>query len=242
MGREALGQPLSPYHPHQMTIAALKDKLATHTGTAAADARLSLLAADGSFVADLDDDSRPLGYYSPTDGATLVVVDVNPHSLASTGWLEDTSKVEKYEMSEEAYNARADTFRKYAAAKRAVDPTWTPARELAARRGEPLPPPHDPDAGAEAAAALTVGACCEVAPGGRRGTVRFVGRDVPSLPAGWWAGVEYDEPLGRNDGRAPGGARLFECPPQHGAFVRPAAVTVGDFPPLEVEFGSDDEI
>lgn len=232
-----------------MTITALKDKLATHTGTAACDARLSLLSPDGTFLCDLDDDARPLGYHSPSDGGTLVVVDVNPHSLACTGWLEDTSKVEKYEMSDADYNARSDTFRKYAAAKRAADPDWTPARELAARRGEPLPPPFraaaaggDADAHAAEASPLTVGARCEVVPGGRRGTVRYVGRDVPSLPPGWWAGVEYDEPLGRNDGCAPNGERLFQCAPSHGAFVRPAAVTVGDFPPIEVEFGSEDEI
>lgn len=234
-----------------MTIAALKAKLATHTGTAAADAVLTLEDEAGAFLASLDDDARPLGFYSPPAGATLRVVDANPHSLAASGWLEDTSRVEKYVMSDAAYDARADTYKKYAAAKRAVDPLWTPARELAARRGEPLPPPPAGAAAAEAAvgearqreaaAAIPVGARCEVAPGGRRGDVRFVG-PVPSLPPGWWVGVAYDEPLGKHDGAAPDGARVFECAPGHGAFVRPAAVTVGDFPPVDAEFGSDDEI
>ena len=77
---------------------------------------------------------------------------------------------------------------------------------------------------------------------------------VPSLPAGAWVGVAYDEPVGKNDGTPPatkaagaGGpakppARLFVCAPGYGGFVRPAAVTVGDFPPVEVDFGSEDEI
>jgi hypothetical protein len=36
----------------------------------------------------------------------LHVVDLDPASVTSGGWLEDTSLVEKYEISEEAYNKR----------------------------------------------------------------------------------------------------------------------------------------
>jgi tubulin-specific chaperone B len=99
-------------------------------------------------------------------------------------------------------------------------------------------------------AAIPLGARCEVSPGAKRGAVRFVGA-IPSLPPGPWVGVQYDEPVGKNDGTPPaavggGGsgppARLFECAPGFGGFVRPAAVTVGDFPPVDVDFSSGDEI
>lgn len=43
----------------------------------------------------------------------LHIQDTNPLSLSANGWLEDTSKVEKYVMSDEAYNAREGTYRKY---------------------------------------------------------------------------------------------------------------------------------
>ena len=41
------------------------------------------------------------------------IQDINPHSMSANGWLEDTSKVEKYVMSDEAYNNREGTYRKY---------------------------------------------------------------------------------------------------------------------------------
>ena len=58
--------------------------------------------------------------------------------------------------------------------------------------------------------------------GGRGTTIAFVGQ-VPELGLGWWVGVDYDEPLGKNDG-AIKGKRYFESDPQHGGFVRPSMV------------------
>lgn len=43
----------------------------------------------------------------------LHVIDTNPNSLSARGWLEDTSKVQKYVMSDADYNARENTYRKY---------------------------------------------------------------------------------------------------------------------------------
>jgi dynactin complex subunit len=46
-----------------------------------------------------------------------------------------------------------------------------------------------------------VGDRCEVDLGAKRGEVMFVGKECKGLPAGYWVGVKYDEPVGKNDGR-----------------------------------------
>ena len=81
-------------------------------------------------------------------------------------------------------------------------------------------------------------------PGDRRGEVKFVGNGIVGLPLGYWVGIHYDEPLGKNDGSVKG-RRIFDAPPGYGAFVRPDKVKVGDFPVIDEfasDLGSDDEI
>ena len=60
---------------------------------------------------ELSNDEAKLGYYSPSDGMRLHVIDTDPTSLSANGWLEDLSKVEKYVMSDEAYEKREGTYR-----------------------------------------------------------------------------------------------------------------------------------
>lgn len=58
-----------------MTVAAVKAKLNTHTGSSVETMVLQLKDESGRLVAALDDDGRKLGYYSPHDGC------------ACAGWL-----------------------------------------------------------------------------------------------------------------------------------------------------------
>ncbi|EFN54851.1 hypothetical protein CHLNCDRAFT_17401, partial [Chlorella variabilis] len=202
-----------------MTIDAVKRKMCFHCGTPPSAQALQLKDERGRVVAALQDDSRKLGFYSPRDGFILHIVDTDPTSISANGWLEDVSKVEKYVMSDEAYAERDNTYRKYKEARLAADPTWTLQKEMAARK-----------TASAGAAAIQVGSRCEV-DGGKRGTVHYVGH-VEGLPLGHWVGVQYDEPVGKNDGSIKG-RRYFECSPGYGGFVRPCLVRTGDFPPFD---------
>ena len=44
-------------------------------------------------------------------------------SASANGWLEDTSKVQKYVMSDDAYNQREGTYRQYKQMRRKVCPS-----------------------------------------------------------------------------------------------------------------------
>jgi tubulin-folding cofactor B len=149
-------------------------------------------------------------------------------------------------MSDDAYNARENTYRQWKNEQLAKDPTWCLEKAMAEKRGETWVPKRtieDDEHQAEEAAAIVdqVGNRCEVNPGGKRGVVKFVGK-VEGLPKGWWVGVAFDEPVGKNDG-AVKGKRFFECADGYGSFQRPANVAVGDYPEEDDPFAeSEDEI
>jgi len=52
-------------------------------------------------------------------------------------------------------------------------------------------------------------------------TVRYIG--PTKFAAGEWVGVEYEQPVGKNDGSVQG-TRYWSCQPNHGLFVRPSQV------------------
>ncbi|KAJ8612882.1 hypothetical protein CTAYLR_002079 [Chrysophaeum taylorii] len=207
------------------TIADLKARLYLHHGTPASSQRL-VLRDGGADICALDDDSKMLGYYSVQSGMTIHVRDLDPHSISRGGALENVELVEKYVMSDETYDQRKGTLREY----------FREQRKVAKPVGDAAPTLDD-------AKHVVLGARCRVAPGARRGVVAFLGC-VPDLQDGVWVGVCLDEPLGKNDGSIKGN-RIFEAPPNHGTFVRPKNVEVGDFPEIldddDEEEDDDDE-
>mmetsp|Transcript_57348 Transcript_57348/g.115103 ORF Transcript_57348/g.115103 Transcript_57348/m.115103 type:complete len:240 (-) Transcript_57348:85-804(-) len=227
-----------------MTISDLKGKLHRHTGTPAFSQRL-VLKDGGQPIANLDDDSKMLGYYSPESGMEIHIVDTDPFSMSRGGGLEDESMIEKFRMTDEAYEARTGTVREFIKKQKAKDPNWKPpkpnmingnpwAKAPAAADEPPI------DTSAASVAGMEVGMRCECMPGGRRGQVMFVG-ELDFKDGGSWVGVKFDEPVGKSDGTCKG-EKMFECEPRYGGWIRGHKVSVGDFPEAELDLeDSDDE-
>ena len=72
----------------------------------------------------------------------LHILDTNPMSASANGWLEDTSKVQKYVMSDDAYSQREGTYRQYKQMRRKVCPLAT----LPACEGHRVGTSHSHDA------------------------------------------------------------------------------------------------
>lgn len=208
-----------------LTISEVKWKIQTFFGSDSSLTMLQLKNEQGCIIADNMDDDKMLGYYSPEDGWTIHCIDLDPNAASNCrGWT-DTSLVEKYMMSEEDYNKRDNSVRKAKAKK---------LEQLRAEGKLPAEKPAaDPEQFADEAAKISVGDRCLVFPGDRKATVRYVGK-IPQLTPGWWVGVEFDEPVGKNDGTAKG-ARYFECQPKYGGFAQPNKITVGDFPADDID-------
>ncbi|KAJ7885994.1 tubulin-folding cofactor B [Mycena leptocephala] len=208
-------------NPH-ITVEQLKTKLELITGIPVANQAISIQISreDPTFVADLSEDARPLGYYGLREGHVLKVDDTNP-STSFTGQLTDVTQVDKFELSDTAYAERTDSVLAYK--QRNKVGRFAPKEETTKPTIE---------------VKIDVGSRCEVEstePGlSKRGTVRFVGQTSFGNGEGVWVGVEYDEPMGKNDGSVKG-ERYYSCRPNYGAFVRPDKVKVGDYPVEEID-------
>eukprot|EP00440_Ansanella_granifera_P037162 gb/GFBE01040326.1/.p1 GENE.gb/GFBE01040326.1/~~gb/GFBE01040326.1/.p1 ORF type:complete len:288 (+),score=78.11 gb/GFBE01040326.1/:1-864(+) len=222
-----------------MTVFRVKEKLYFHGGTPAAHQEL-YLRRGGSDTIFLYDDSKTLGQYGARNGMEIHIKDTDPYSISAHGGLEDVSQVEKYVMADEDYDKLENSVRamkrrekEKAAAKAAAER----AARIAA--GEDLSIPEEPqETVEEVAAKIPVGSRCEVAPGGRRGEVAFVGNVKGTK--GVWVGVRLDEPQGNNDG-SKDGKKYFDCKgDKYGCFSKSENVVVGDFPELD-PFASDDD-
>jgi tubulin-specific chaperone B len=106
-----------------LSIADVKEKFRTHTGTHVDHQRL-ILKDQGRIVTEMADNSRMLGFYSVTSGMEIHVIDTDPFSLSRGGGLTDVSLVEKYRMPDEVYDKKAGTMRDFIRKKRAADPNF----------------------------------------------------------------------------------------------------------------------
>ncbi|PRP83591.1 hypothetical protein PROFUN_08317 [Planoprotostelium fungivorum] len=188
--------------PATITIGALKEKIHLFFGTDPQFQKLEL-RVDGNTTVEMNDDNATLATYNPADYQELHVIDTDPSN--QIGNLQDISKVEKYVMSEEAYSQRENTYRKHK------------EEETRQKQQAEEPFPDHIKVGDKVIVPGTEGA------ESRNGTVAYVGAVDGSK--GFWIGLIFDGPNGKNDGSVKG-KRYFTCEPNHGGFVKPNKVVL----------------
>ncbi|XP_068173629.1 tubulin-folding cofactor B [Antennarius striatus] len=212
-----------------VTVADLKRNLEMLVGGSASSMDLELFDVSDKFLQKIDDNEALLGSYPVDDNCRIHVIDTSGRLM---GEFEDVSKVEKYEMSEDSYDKRSDSARAFMK-KHHIG--HFNEEEVAKKKAESAAQQEREKAAAED---ISVGSRCKVqAPKQptKLGTVMFVG--TTDFKPGYWVGVKYDEPLGKNNGTVEG-KQYFECEDKYGGFVKPQYVTVGDFP--EEDYGLDE--
>jgi len=216
-----------------LTVSDLKSKLEMISGGSALTMNITVFDKEDKLICRLDNDNALFGSYPVDDGCRLHIEDKSK----TKGEFENTAAVEKFELSKEEYDKKEDTVAAFLKRNKLGKYNEEEMAELAKQKEE-----RDAEEERKAVdGGMVDGARCEVAVPGqlhRRGTIRFSGK-VHFQP-GWWVGVEYDEPSGKNDGSV-GGQRYFTCQAKYGGFVKPASVTVGDFPVEDLDF-SDGEM
>lgn len=216
----------------------MKAKLETITGIPPDAQILSLQLSDGETkipINPTDDKNTLVSAYNNhlRPYITLYVDDSRPESERV---LLDTN-AEHFTLSSEEYESRPDTV--LAWKKNQKLGRFDPDRETNLRNlADSVTKAHQSQIEQRG---IHVGARCMVGEDSqRRGAVKFVG-PIDDLPGGGlWVGVQYDEPVGKNDGSV-AGKRIFDAGKNRGGFVRPEKVVVGDFPEEDL-LDSEEEI
>lgn len=160
------------------------------------------------------------------------VQDTNPDTLLAD--LAQYEQADGFRLSKEAYEKRSDSVLQWK--KQQQLGRFNPSYE---NRIQQLDSEN-----AAFAKCITVGDRCRIINlgGERRGTVKYIGK-IQSLDEGktFWVGIEFDEPVGKNDGSLDG-VRYFNAKNGYGSFVAPKKVEIGDFPEEHFMNSDDEEI
>uniref|UniRef100_A0A1B6DM77 CAP-Gly domain-containing protein n=1 Tax=Clastoptera arizonana TaxID=38151 RepID=A0A1B6DM77_9HEMI len=213
----------------KITISDMKGKLELLTGGQASSMKIKVYNKDNELVCSLDDDNSMLGSYHIEDGMRLNVED----QFILKKEMLNNIKVEKLELSTEEYAKRTDTLRAYLEKNKIgkYNKEEMKKKEEDQRKEE--------EQEEYLAKSIKVDDRCKIKVLGqpeRLGSVKFVG--TVEFKPGWWIGVKYDEPLGKNDGSV-SGIRYFECQPKYGGFVRPSCIQTGDFPEEDLDLNEE---
>lgn len=187
------------------------------------------IVSDASLFNKEHDSSTTVGSFNIAPFSRLHVIDTNPDSELKDL---ETTEGSEFKLSEEEYQKRSNTVLRWKQENNLgrFDANFAKAKLAEIDHNEQL------------SGNMKIGDRCRVIniEGERRGTIKYVGKiDILDNGEMIWVGIDFDEPVGKNDGSI-SGVRFFEARDKHGSFVKPKQVEVGDFPEID-PFASDDE-
>lgn len=192
------------------TVSHLKSRLETITGIPPAEQQLLLFPSIDSKSIEIQDGLCDF----ITKGCRIHVNDMRPLE-------EEGEEVETFELDDEEYDKLTNSVRR-----------WKKENQLGRFNPQLEQKRKEADSANELkASAMQVGSRFQT-DGDRRGLIKFVGK-VPEIDNKTWVGVEFDEPVGKNDGSIKG-VYYFQTLPLRGSFLKPNSVQVGDFPPIDL--------
>ena len=247
------------------TIAALNDDART---------LLDYGVTEDGYVIKVGGHAQPrlASHASPTDAShppTSQVATSDATASSNLETLVENPNVQKFELTREEYEQRGDTVKAYkernkigrfadAPASQRIAAPFPPEFAVGVRVKVSLPPPSasssSPFPGTFATMALPQrrSPSSPVAPPQdpkeayvRLGTIRYLGpTKFGTTSSENWVGVEYDEPVGTNDGSV-NGERFFSCRVKYGGFVKTERCEVGDWAAEDEDdegLNTDDEL
>ncbi|CAF1062756.1 unnamed protein product [Brachionus calyciflorus] len=212
-------------YPKDIKIIDFKNKLEMMTGFVSSGMTLRLLNKDRQFLCEMNDDDRMLGFYPCEDGYYVEVVGSKTVLGIPIGEIDPN--VQKFELTDEEYAKKRGTIKEFKQKLKLgqySDQFADTVHQKEREKQEKL------EKEKSLIGSMSIGSRCKVSLVGhptRLGTVMYTG-ELTGKP-GYFVGVKYDEPLGKNDGSVDG-KRYFQCSPNYGGFVKPENVECGDFP------------
>ncbi|CCH58953.1 hypothetical protein TBLA_0B01100 [Henningerozyma blattae CBS 6284] len=230
-----------------LTLLELSNKLYPITGVSPSDMALSLYSGSellGKYENILNNSEKlpliDINYSS----IKVIVFDLNSNSitnqikkLQNEDEFENNDKFKSFEISEEEYSSRKDTVLQW---KKIIN--WGDLTQNIKKNKK------DQELNNLKVNSLQLNERCSIKADGqleRRGILRYIGK-VPDInPTDIWCGIEFDEPVGKNNGTFKGITYFGPVNKNYGGFVKPKNVETGkQFVPelSELCFSDDDEL
>lgn len=150
--------------------------------------KLELYSKDNKFICELNNNDALLGSYPVEDGMRIHVVD--SFNLCTEF---ENAKIEKFELTPEQYAKKPDSLKAFLMKNKLGKYNEEEMRKRKEQMAEELA------AEEKLIGDIKVGSRCLVTlEPERRGEVKYVGKMEGRN--GFWVGVQFDEPLGKNDG------------------------------------------